>query len=166
MVHVGLDLHKHYSQVAVLEETGKIWQRRLSHAGMEVEEFFRDLPRAQVAIEATGTWWWLVDLLESLGHEAVLSHPKRTKAIASARLKTDRVDAGGLAAHGVDSPGSGSRGKGVVSAPFGIGVAAGEGEESSDRDAVEAESLSDEGSVLVHEERRGGVTELGAVSDG
>lgn len=100
MVHVGLDLHKHYSQVAVLEESGEIWERRLSHDGLEVEEFFRGLPRAEVAIEATGTWWWMVDLLEQLGHTPVLSHPKQTKAIASARLKTDRVDAEMLAVLG------------------------------------------------------------------
>ena len=48
---------------------------------------------APVAIEASGTWWWLVDLLERLGHHPVLSHPKQTKAIAAARLKNDRVHA-------------------------------------------------------------------------
>jgi transposase len=97
MVHVGVDLHKSFSQVAVLEETGEIREHRLDHDGNEVEEFFRGLPRARVAIEATGTWWWLVDLLEGLGHEPVLSHPKQTKAIAHARLKNDRVDAERLA---------------------------------------------------------------------
>jgi transposase len=97
MVHVGVDLHKSFSQVAVLEDSGEIREYRLSHEGMEVEEFFRGLPRARVAIEATGTWWWLVDLLEGMGHEPVLSHPKQTKAIASARLKNDRVDAERLA---------------------------------------------------------------------
>lgn len=51
------------------------------------------LPKTPVAIEASGTWWWLVDLLEGPGHQPVLSHPKQTKAIASARLKNDRVDA-------------------------------------------------------------------------
>lgn len=35
----------------------------------------------------------LVDLLERLGHQPVLSIPKQTKAIATARLKNDRVDA-------------------------------------------------------------------------
>jgi transposase len=50
-------------------------------------------PKTPVAIEASGTWWWLVDLLEGVGHQPVLSHPKQTKAIASARLKNDRVDA-------------------------------------------------------------------------
>jgi hypothetical protein len=34
-----------------------------------------------------------VDLVERLGHHAVLSNPKQTKAIAAARLKNDRVDA-------------------------------------------------------------------------
>lgn len=97
MVHVGLDLHKSFSQVAVLEESGEIREYRLGHDGQQVEEFFRGLPRAKVAIEATGTWWWLVELLEALGHEPVLSHPKQTKAIASARLKNDRVDAERLA---------------------------------------------------------------------
>src|SRR5438309_4838161 len=44
-----------------------------------------------------GTWWWLVDLLDGLGHQPILSHPKQTKAIAAARLKNDRVDAERLA---------------------------------------------------------------------
>jgi transposase len=38
-----------------------------------------------------------VDLLEHLGHDPILSHPKQTKAIAAARLKNDRVDAERLA---------------------------------------------------------------------
>src|SRR5262249_32180022 len=63
-----------------------------------LEEFFGDLPpHTPVAIEASGTWWWLVDLLERLGHDPILSHPKQTKAIAAARLKNDRVDAERLA---------------------------------------------------------------------
>ncbi|MFQ5873857.1 MAG: transposase, partial [Dehalococcoidia bacterium] len=48
---------------------------------------------AYVAVEATGSWYWFVDLLQRLGHEVVLTNPKQTKAIASARLKNDRVDA-------------------------------------------------------------------------
>lgn len=60
--------------------------------------FFATLPSpARIAIKASGTWWWLVDLLERLGHQPVLSHPKQTRAIAAARLKNDRVDAEQLA---------------------------------------------------------------------
>jgi transposase len=94
MVHVGVDLHKRTSQIAVLTEHGELTRHRLVNDVERVKEFFAELPpKTPVAIEASGTWWWLVDLLESLGHQPVLSHPKQTKAIASARLKNDRVDA-------------------------------------------------------------------------
>lgn len=94
MVHVGVDLHKRVSQIAVLTAEGELTQHRLVNDVGRVEQFFAQLPTpAPVAIEASGTWWWLVDLLESLGHQPVLSHPKQTKAIAAARLKNDRVDA-------------------------------------------------------------------------
>src|SRR5437667_11410990 len=98
MVHVGVDLHKRMSQIAVLTEDGEIAQRRLANDPERLEAFFAQLPpRTPVAIEASGTWWWLVDLLERSGHRPVLSNPKQTKAIAAARLKNDRVDAERLA---------------------------------------------------------------------
>jgi transposase len=87
-------LHKRTSQIAVLTENGELTQHRLVNEVERLEQFFARLPpRSPVAIEASGTWWWLVDLLERLGHQPILSHPKQTKAIASARLKNDRVDA-------------------------------------------------------------------------
>jgi transposase len=98
MVHVGVDLHKRISQIAVLTEEGELQQHRFANDPRRLEQFFGELPpRTPVAIEATGTWWWLVDLLERLGHEPVLSHPKATRAIAAARLKNDKVDAQRLA---------------------------------------------------------------------
>ncbi len=94
MVHVGVDLDKRSSQIAVLTADGEVVQQRLPNDRARLEKFFAQLPaQTPVAIEASGTWWWLVDLLEQLGHRPVLSHPKQTKAIAAARLKTDRVDA-------------------------------------------------------------------------
>ena len=101
MVTIGIDLHKRVSQVAqvaVLMLQGEVTQHRLGNDPSQVEQFFAQIPApAQVAIEASATWWWLVDLLERLGHQPVLSHPKRTKTIAAARLKNDRVDAERLA---------------------------------------------------------------------
>src|SRR5437867_5644803 len=98
MVHVGIDLDKRSSQIAVLTEDGEVAQHRLPNDVAGLEKFFAQLPaHTPVAIEASGTWWWLVDLLERLGHDPILSHPKQTKAIAAARLKNDRVDAERLA---------------------------------------------------------------------
>jgi transposase len=59
-----------------------------------VERVLRKLPKgSKIALEAMGSWWWLVELAQRNGHEVFLSHPKQTKAIASARLKSDKVDA-------------------------------------------------------------------------
>jgi transposase len=98
MVHVGVDLDKHSSQIAVLTGDGEIAQQRVPNDAARLAKFFAELPpQTPVAIEACSTWWWLVDLLEELGHQPVLSNPKQTKAIAAARLKNDRVDAERLA---------------------------------------------------------------------
>ena len=53
--------------------------------------------RREFAVEATYGWEWLAELLEDAGYELHLAHPLRTKAIASARVKTDAVDARTLA---------------------------------------------------------------------
>jgi transposase len=50
-----------------------------------------------VAFEAAYGWGWLVELLEDYGFDPHLVHPLRCKAIASARLKNDKVDAAILA---------------------------------------------------------------------
>src|SRR5260370_34913586 len=50
-----------------------------------------------VAFEAAFGWGWLVQLLEDYGFEPHMVHPLRCKAIASARLKNDKVDAAILA---------------------------------------------------------------------
>ena len=50
-----------------------------------------------VAFEAAFGWGWLVELLEDYGFAPHLAHPLQCKAIASARLKNDKVDAAILA---------------------------------------------------------------------
>ena len=50
-----------------------------------------------MALEAAFGWEWLADLLEGEGIELHLAHPRHTKAIAAARVKTDAVDARMLA---------------------------------------------------------------------
>lgn len=54
-------------------------------------EPFKD--NCKVAVEATGYWYWLVDLLQELNLEVFLANPLQTKAIAYARVKNDKVDA-------------------------------------------------------------------------
>ena len=48
-------------------------------------------------MEATGHWTYLYELIEDECPDLVLAHPLKTKAIASARIKTDKIDATTLA---------------------------------------------------------------------
>jgi transposase len=91
---VGIDLHKDVSQMAVLRESRSPSQLRFANDVMTAEQVLKKLPKgSKIAVEAMGSWWWMVELAQKTGHEVFLSHPKQTKAIASARLKSDKVDA-------------------------------------------------------------------------
>ena len=57
MVHVGVDLDKRSSQIAVLTDDGEIVQQRLANDAVRLTKFFSQLPpQTPVAIEASGTW--------------------------------------------------------------------------------------------------------------
>jgi len=63
-----------------------------------LQEYLSDLPEASdLALEACGYESWLGDLIESQGHRLHLAHPLKTKAIAEAKVKTDKIDAKVLA---------------------------------------------------------------------
>jgi hypothetical protein len=53
--------------------------------------------RVQVAVEACGFWPGFREVVEPEVERLVLVHPQRVKAIASAKLKNDRVDSATLA---------------------------------------------------------------------
>jgi transposase len=100
MMHsVGIDLHRSRSHVAVIDDGGDVL---LSRRIINDPEIFLALlaeidGECRIALEATYGWEWLADVLQDAGYELHLAHPLRTKAIASARVKTDAVDARTLA---------------------------------------------------------------------
>jgi transposase len=98
-VYVGIDVHRKRSQVAVVTGDGKVQLNKNTVNGTEpLLRLIGDLPAGTpVAFEAAFGWSWLAELLEDYGFEAHLVHPLRCKAIASARLKNDKVDAATLA---------------------------------------------------------------------
>jgi transposase len=98
-VYVGIDVHRKRSQVAVIDEGGKVLTNRNVPNGVEtVLNVIGQLPTGTpVAFEAAFGWGWLVELLEGHDFDPHLVHPLRCKAIASARLKNDKVDAATLA---------------------------------------------------------------------
>jgi transposase len=98
-VYVGMDVHRKRSQIAVLDAAGGEQRNRsLPNDTVKLVPILGVLPPGTpVAFEAAYGWGWLVELLEELELGPHLVHPSRWKAIASARLKNDKVDARTLA---------------------------------------------------------------------
>ena len=95
---IGLDVHREFAQVAVWEE-GRV--RHLGQIGTTPEELrlFADSLASsdEVAIEATCNTYAIAKLLEPRVARVVVSNPQKTRAIAEAKVKTDKVDAEVLA---------------------------------------------------------------------
>lgn len=95
MLYAGLDLHKKFSYVTVMDEQGKIVsQVKLPNNQDSITEYIESIgdELKELAMEAGPSWYWLYELLDSLDINVHLAHPKRVKAIASARVKTDKID--------------------------------------------------------------------------
>ena len=99
MWYVGLDIGLKWHYVVVMDEHGTIrQQQRLPHDPLVIQRFFETLEGpAKVVLEATGHWVAVYDRVAPYVQEVVLAHPLKVRAIASARIKTDKIDATTLA---------------------------------------------------------------------
>ena len=97
---VGCDMHKRYSVFYTITETqehkGPV---TIQHEDLEsLVQFFRSFPpNTPVAIETTGYWYWMVDLIEDCGLRPILTHARKAKVMMGCLHKTDKLDARGLA---------------------------------------------------------------------
>ncbi len=92
----GVDVHKRFLEVSVHEggRTGRIGRVEMA----DLEAFADSLgPDDHVVIESTSVSWSVVDVLGRRAGRVTVSNPMKTKAIASAKVKTDKVDARVLA---------------------------------------------------------------------
>ena len=94
---VALDVHKRFAEVAVHEDG-----RGLSRLGRietwQLREFAASLgPTDHVVLESTAMTWAIAELLSERAGRVTVSNPMRTRAIASAKVKTDKIDAKVLA---------------------------------------------------------------------
>ena len=99
MTYTGIDLHKSFCYFASTDEHGTvIKESKIKNNRDDILRYFSDLSCPNKAVvECTIGWYWLTDLLREHGIEIVLANTRMMKAIAAAKVKTDKVDATVLA---------------------------------------------------------------------
>lgn len=99
MNFMGIDHHKQYSELVLVDEDGNILKREkvLNHR-IEVEDFLREFENEITAVvEASRGSYVMADMLEEMGIAVKMAHPIQVKAIAQAKIKTDKRSAKVLA---------------------------------------------------------------------
>jgi transposase len=98
LLNYGLDVHKRYTTFCVMDDAGQIlMQGRSPNQELPFHPALSLKGKKRAVMEAGGNWYALYDRLEPVMDELVLAHPLRVRAIASARVKTDEIDARTLA---------------------------------------------------------------------
>ena len=97
--HVGVDLHQRFCYLTAVDASGKMCrQGQVVNEGAALRAWLRPLPGPrQVVVEASGFWPAFQRAVAPEQERLVMVHPQRVKAIASAKLKNDRVDSETLA---------------------------------------------------------------------
>ena len=96
---IGCDAHKKFSLFVALNEEGHYSPpMRILHDRELMREFLQALPAgSRIALETSGSYYWLVEEMERAGHEPQLAHALTAKRRMEGRHKTDERDARGLA---------------------------------------------------------------------
>ena len=91
MYYLGIDHHKRFSQVAVMDERGKVHINcRMANEKVSFEMLKKRLNNHEplrAVIEAGRNWGMMYDLLEEVGIDTKVAHPLKVRAIADAKIK-------------------------------------------------------------------------------
>ena len=95
---IGIDIHRTFGEVVIWEDgklrnLGRVEMTRTALEGLGGKL----LPTDEAVIEATGNCMAVSRVLSTFVRRVVIANPLQVKAIAHARVKTDKVDAGTLA---------------------------------------------------------------------
>jgi transposase len=96
--YLGIDLHLKRTYLVLMDNMGKVIdERRIQN--LDITQYLQgNVPRETYAVlEATRNWAFMYDILAEHVVRVELAHPKELKAIATAAVKTDQIDARVLA---------------------------------------------------------------------
>src|SRR5215210_825237 len=92
--YIGMDVHREFAQLAVVEDGLVHDEGRIGVTPEALRRWAVGLRSDdQVALEATGNSDAIATLLMPVVGRVVVSNPSKTRAIAEAKVKTDKVDA-------------------------------------------------------------------------
>jgi len=93
MYFIGIDHHKQWSVMTILDEAGQeLKHGRVDNRREAVRRFLEDYKPNTAVLEAGYSSYVMVDMLRELGSEVKIANPAEVKAIAHARIKTDQRD--------------------------------------------------------------------------
>jgi len=97
MLYLGCDVHKNYTTVSFVGEDGNVKGTKSFFNNIdELKHLLSSFPEEEFSavLEAGLNWGVIYDMLDSLSEvkNVSLAHPPKVKAIASAKIKTDKID--------------------------------------------------------------------------
>ncbi|HEY2170487.1 MAG TPA: transposase [Candidatus Angelobacter sp.] len=99
MYYIGLDVHKKTISYCIKDASGQIHgEGKVGSTRRELDCWMKTLPQPwTVAMEATIFSGWIYDHLLPHAEKVKVAHPLMLRAIAAAKKKNDRIDAGKIA---------------------------------------------------------------------
>jgi len=99
-MYIGIDAHRRYSQITVMDEKGRIVERqKINNDRKSIEKAVRRYVGngTKAVMESSWNWGLLYDMFSDYIDEVKIAHPLKVKAIAEAKIKTDKISADILA---------------------------------------------------------------------
>jgi transposase len=99
MYYIGLDVHKKTISDCIKDVSGQVHQEgKIGATRCELDRWVKILPQPRtIAMEATIFTGWIYDHLLPHAGQVKVAHPLMLRAIAAAKKKNDRIDAGKIA---------------------------------------------------------------------
>jgi hypothetical protein len=89
---IGMDIHRTFAEVVFWEDGRLRWHGRVDMTRTGLEGFGRSLTKEdEVVVEATGNAMAVVRVLGPYVARVIVANPLQVKAIAHARIKTDKI---------------------------------------------------------------------------
>jgi transposase len=99
MNYIGMDIHKQFTVAVVKDKEGKeLGNEKFDNSQENFKKFLSSYAPEETSIvmESTSMWEPIYDIIQEMKYPVKLANPVKTRAIAEARIKTDKVDASTL----------------------------------------------------------------------